>query len=224
MQRKTFVFLFSLFLMAGCIKGDKKANVHFLKAEKLRSNGNFTGAVSECGIIIYKYSKSSLVSKAEKLKADCEKEIEIAKTISTADMLIDAKYYDAGQLVLQNLIDNNPSTSLSEEINKKISSLTDNQAENSLSAAMELQKKGKYTQAIESYNKIIQAFPNSKEKDKIQRYISQCRAEISRIKTLGQKKQAEENRKRAEEEKKQKELEKKQSIENALKSLKDKTK
>ncbi len=231
MQRKIFVFLFSLFLITGCVNIEKEVEDHFRKAEELKLKGNFAGAISEYGIIVYKYSESSLVSKAEKSKADCEKEIEIAKTVSIADMLIEAKYNDAGLFILRNLIDKNPSFYISEEINKKISSLTDNQAENSLSAAMELQKKGKYTEAIESYNKFITAFPNSKEKGQIQRYISQCEEEIARQKVLEgqQKKQAEEERRKkeldlAEKEKAQKESKKKQSIENALKSLKEKTK
>ncbi|MDD5772565.1 MAG: hypothetical protein PHX78_03765 [bacterium] len=231
MQRKIFIFIFSLFLMAGCVNVEKEAEDHFRKGEELEANGNFAGAISEYGIIIYKYSESSLVEKAEKSKADCEKEMEIEKTVSIADILVNEKYNDAGLFILRDLINKNPGSYISGEINKRIDSLTGNQAENSLSSAMELQKKGKYIEAIEAYNKILQAFPNSKDKDQILGYISQCEDEIGRQKTLGaqQKKQAEEERKKkelelAEKEKAQKELKKKQSIENALKSLKEKTK
>lgn len=238
MQRNIFVFLFSLFIMAGCVNVEKEADNHFRKADELKAKGDFAGAVSEYGIIIYKYSESSFTPKAEKLKAECEKEIEIAKTVSVADLLVNGKYNDAGLFILRDLINKNPGSYTSAEINKRIDSLTGNQAEESLNAAMESQKKGRYAEAIESYNKILLAFPNIKEKAQIQGYIAQCEDEISRQKTLGeqQKKQSEADRKRAEEEKKKKELElaekekaqkelkKKQSIENALKSLKEKTK
>ncbi|MEW6088718.1 MAG: tetratricopeptide repeat protein [bacterium] len=238
MRRKYFIFLFAFFLLAGCVNVEKEADNHFRRAEDLKSQGDFSGAVQEYRIIVYKYSKSSLAPRAWQSIADCEKEIDIAKTVMVADTLINEKYNDAGLFVLRDLINKYPGGYLSGEISKKIDSLTGGQAENLLNMAMEFQKKGKYTEAIESYEKFMNAFPNSKEKDNIQLYISQCREEIARQKSLEEKqkrqteldqKKAEEERKKketelAEKEKQQKEIKKKQSIEDALKSLKEKTK